>query len=142
DPVAIVLPPDPPGSLLAGLPQGKQLPKRVDRARAQGLKSTFTRLGNTRATGVTAAWHEAGTPFALLTWSREVIADCLRERPSKLALLTAGLDDDARLQALSALVAAAHAASFKLPSFKTEEQPRPVDLEQVSVLDGKPKLPL
>jgi len=142
DHVAIVLPKEPPGSLFAGLPQGKQLHKLVDRARAQGLKSTFTRLGNTRATGVTAAWHEAGTPFALLTWAREVIADCLRERPSKLALLTAGLDDDARLQALSALVAAAHAASFKLPSFKTEEQPRPVDLEQVSVLDGKPKLPL
>src|SRR5690606_27430726 len=32
--------------------------------------------------------------------------------------------------------------AFKLPSFKTDEQPRPIDLEQVSVLDAKARLPL
>src|SRR5690606_17427759 len=119
-----------------------QLHRLVDRARGQGLKSAFTRLANPRATGVTAALLDGTTPFALLTWARELIADCLRERPAKLALLTAGLDDDVRAEALSAIIAAAYAASFRLASFKTEEQPRPVDLSQVSVLDGKPKLPL
>jgi len=142
DHVAIVLPKEPPGSAFADLPQGKQLHKLLDRARAQGLKTVSTRLGNPRATGVTAALLDGATPFAVLNWAREVLADCLRERPAKLALLTAGLDQSARAQALSALVAAAHAASFKLPSFKTDEQPRPLDLEQVAVLDGKPKLPL
>lgn len=142
DHVAIVLPKEPPSSVFAELPLGRQLHKLIDRARAQGLKSTFTRLGNARATGVTAALVDGSTPFALLTWAREVIADCLRERPGKLALMSAGLDERARSEALSALVAAAHAASFKLPSFKTDEQPRPIDLEQVSVLDPKPKLPL
>src|SRR5690606_35139785 len=85
---------------------------------------------------------DGSTPFALLSWARELIADCLRERPAKLAVLSAGLGDDVRAQALSAVVAAAYAASFKLASFKTEEQPRPVDLELLTVLDGKPKLPL
>lgn len=142
DHVAIVLPKEPPGSVFADLPQGKQLHKLVDRAREQGLKSVFTRLDNARATGVTVTLVEGGAPFAMLTWARDVIADCLRERPAKLALLTAGLDDALRADALSALVAAAYAAAFKLPSFKTEEQPRPIELQHVSVLDGKPKLPL
>src|SRR5690606_28132239 len=78
-------------------------------------------------------------PFSLLTWARELVADCLRDRPAKLALLTAGLDDGIRTEAPSAIVSAAYAASFKLATFKTEEQPRPVDLEHVSVLDSKPK---
>jgi len=142
DHVAIVLPKEPSGSVFAELPLGRQLHKLIDRARAQGLKSAFTRLGNARATGVTATLLDGSTPFALLTWAREVIADCLRERPGKLALMSAGLDESNRREALSALVAAAHAASFKLPTFKTDEQPRPIELEQVSVLDAKPKLPL
>src|SRR5690606_28461739 len=86
DHVAMVLPKEPPGSAYADLPQGKQLHKLIDRARAQGLKSAFTRLGNSRATGVTAALLDGSTPFALLNWAREVLADCLRERPARLAL--------------------------------------------------------
>jgi len=142
DHLALVLPKEPPSALFTGLPQGKQLHKLVERARAQGVSRAFTRLGNARATGVTVALLEGATPFARLTWARELVADCLRERPAKLGLLTAGLDDDARAGALEAIVAAASAASFRLPSFKTEEQPRPIELEQVAVLDPKPKLPL
>lgn len=142
DHVAVVLPKEPPASAFGGLPQGKQLQKLVERARGQGLTRTSTRLANSRATGMTAALLDGATRFARLTWARELVADCLRERPAKLGLLTAGLDDDARAEALSAIVAAAHAACFKLPSFKTEEQPRPIELAQVTVLDSKPKLAL
>jgi len=142
DHVALVLPKEPPGALFARLPQGKQLHKLVERARAQGLNRTFTRLSNTRATGVTAALLDASTPFARLTWARELVADCLRERPAKLGVLTAGLDEEARASAVAAIVAAVQAAAFKLPTFKTEEQPRPIELEQVGVLDAKPRLPL
>ncbi len=142
DHLAIVLPKEPHSSVFADLPQGKQLHKLVDRARAQGLKSAFTRLSNARATGVTVALFDGSTTFAHLTWARELVADCLRERPAKMALLTAGLGDEARMDAAAAVAAAAHAAAFKLPSFKTEEQPRPVELEQLSLLDSKPKLPL
>ena len=142
DHLAIVLPKNPPGSVFADLPQSKQLLKLMQRARAQGLSRASSRLPNPRATGVTMAIVESTTPFAALTWAREVLADCLRDRPSKLGLLTAGLDESARMDALSHLVAAAHAAAFKLPSFKTDEQPRPIELEQVSLLDAKPRLPL
>lgn len=142
DHVAIVLPKEPSGSLFAALPQGKQLHKLIERAKGQGLNRTFSRLSNTRATGVTVALLEDSSAFAQLVWAREVIADCLRERPAKLALVTVGLDDDVRAQALASLVSAAYAACFRLPAFKTDEQPRPIELEHVSVLDSKPKLPL
>jgi leucyl aminopeptidase len=142
DHVAIVLPKEPPGSIYADLPQGKQLHKLIDRARGQGLARASTRLSNARATGVTAALLDGSTPFALLTWARELVADCLRERPAKLGVVTAGLDDTARSDALCAIIAAAYAASFKLPSFKTDEHPQPIELAHVAVLDPKPRLPL
>src|SRR5690606_20031253 len=100
DHLALVLPKEPSSAVFADLPQGKQLHKLVERARAQGLSRVFTRLGNARATGVTVALLEGSTPSARLTWARELVADCLRERPAKLGLLTAGLDDDARAGAL------------------------------------------
>ncbi|HEX7080090.1 MAG TPA: leucyl aminopeptidase family protein [Gammaproteobacteria bacterium] len=142
DHVAIALPKNPPAALLADLPQGKQLYKLLDRAKAQGLNRCSSRLTNARATGVTLATIEDGSPFAALTWAREVIADCLRDRPVKIGLLTAGLDEQARGAALSRLAAAAHAAAFRMPSFKTDDHPKPVELEQVVVLDAKPRLPL
>lgn len=143
DHVAIVLAKDAPSSALAHLPQGKQLQKLIERARSQGIQRVSSRLANPRATGVTVASVDAAaTPFAALTAARELIADCLREKPSKLGLLAVGFDDDRRSEMLGHLVAASHAAAFRLPSFKTEEQPRQADLEQVTLLDGRTKLSL
>jgi leucyl aminopeptidase len=142
DHLAIVVPKDSPSSAFAALPQGKQLHRLLERSRTQGGNRATSRLTNTRATGITIVVLDAATPFAALTWAREVVADCLRDRPGKLGILTAGLDDDARADALSWLVAATQAAAFKLPSFKTNDHPRPVELDSVSLLDVKPRVDL
>jgi leucyl aminopeptidase len=142
DHLVIVLPKNPPSSAFTGLPQGKQLHKLLQRSLAQGGNRATSRLSNSRGTGVTVAVLDAATPFAALTWAREVVADGLRDRPAKLGVLTAAIEETARAGALSGLVAAAQAAAFKLPSFKTDDHPRPVDLESLSLLDVRPRLEL
>ncbi|HEU4617455.1 MAG TPA: leucyl aminopeptidase family protein [Gammaproteobacteria bacterium] len=140
--MAIVLPKDPPQSSFAPLPQGPQLQKLLARAAGQGASRVSSRLSNSRATGITAATVEGKTAFGALTWAREVVADCLRERPASLGVVALGLEDDARSATLQRLVAAAAAAAFKLPSFKTDEHPRPIDLESLTLLDVKPRVDL
>lgn len=140
DHLAIVVPQDPPSALFASLPQGQQLHKLLSRACAQGAKRVSSRLSNNRATGLTVAVLEEGTPFASLSWAREVVADCLRERPATLGIVAVGLEDAKRAATLKHLAAAASAAAFKLPSFKTEDHPRPVELGSVTLLEAKPRI--
>ncbi|HEX5419604.1 MAG TPA: leucyl aminopeptidase family protein [Gammaproteobacteria bacterium] len=126
--------------MFASLPQGQQLHKLLSQGAAQGLKRVTSRFTNGHATGVTVAVLEDGTPFSALSWARELLADCLRERPATLGIAVLGLDDAVRVTTLKHLVAAASAAAFKLPSFKTEDHPRPVELESLTLLDVKPRL--
>ncbi|MBN1240399.1 MAG: leucyl aminopeptidase family protein [Gammaproteobacteria bacterium] len=142
DHVVIVVPKDPPASAFMSLPQGKQLHKLLERVRTQGGNRAMSRLTNVRATGVTIAMLDTGSAFGALTWAREVLVDALRDRPRKLGVLTAGLDEPARARTVGHIVAAAEAAAFKLPSFKTEDYPRQAELESVALLDVKPRIEL
>lgn len=145
DHLAILIPKSLSASALDALPNGKQLKKLLTRARGQGLGRVSTRLSNGRATGVTLSTLESArgmSTFALLTAARETLADCLRDRPAKLGVMIAGFDDDVAAEVLDAFIAATHAAAFKLPTYKTEEQPRAIDLASLAVLAAAPKLPL
>lgn len=139
DHLAIVVPDKPMPALLQSLPQGAQLKAAFDRA--GGKKPVAGRLDNGRATGVTLAPIEAGGPHAELSWARRLLADCLREQPAKLGVMTAGLDAAQRERALLAVAAAAAAAAFRLPSFKTtDERDRP--LRSLQLFAPKPRLRL
>jgi leucyl aminopeptidase len=140
--LAVVVPKDPAHSVFASIPQGQQLQKLLSRAAAQGSSRVSSRLSNSRATGVTVAIVEGRTAFAALTWARELIAECLRERPATLGVVVLGLADEDRTATLRRLATAAAAAAFRLPSFKTEDHPRPVELESLTLLDVKPRIDL
>jgi leucyl aminopeptidase len=142
DHLAVVVPKDPAHSLFASIPQGPQLQKLLARAAAQGASRASSRLSNSRATGVTVAMIEGRTAFAALTWARELIAECLRERPATLGIAVLGVGDEARAETLRCIAAAAAAAVFKLPSFKTEDHPRPIELESLTLLGVKPRIDL
>jgi leucyl aminopeptidase len=142
DHLAVVVPKDPAHSVFASIPQGQQLQKLLSRAAAQGSSRVSSRLSNSRATGVTVAIVEGRTAFAALTWARELIAECLRERPATLGVVVLGLADEDRTATLRRLATAAAAAAFRLPSFKTEDHPRPVELESLTLLDVKPRIDL
>jgi leucyl aminopeptidase len=113
------------GRELRQLPQGRQLAVLHARALRRGDDTVSTRASNARATAMTIAAYAPGSTFAVLSWARRVLAECLREKPRSLGVIFAGLTpDDARAAAL-ALAAAAAAAAFDLPAFKTAEPSRP-----------------
>jgi leucyl aminopeptidase len=141
DHVAIVLPSNPGTGLFRSLPQGKQLRQLLTQAARRDVKQTSSRLDNARGTGITAATFDESTAFATLTWARQVIAECLRDRPRRLGVVALGLGEEARARALLALVAAAEAAAFELPSFKTKKPAAP-RLGTLRLLAQQPRLDL
>lgn len=103
----------------ARLPLGRQIDRLLARAAKRDEHVVSTRADNSRATGVTAAVFDASSTFASLTWARKALRDCLRDKPASLAVVGAGLHSADERRALDAVVAAAHAAAFELPTYRT-----------------------
>ncbi|HEY5623963.1 MAG TPA: leucyl aminopeptidase family protein, partial [Gammaproteobacteria bacterium] len=125
-------------SELRRVPQAAQLVKLLRRS---GGKSVSTRLISARATALLLAPYSASSQFQSLSWAREVVATALRERPLKLGVVAVGLAEDARHAALTSLVAAAEAAAFELPSFKSDRK-RKRRLAHLTLFDCSSRLDL
>jgi len=142
DQLTIVLPQRPTAASFRSLPQGAQLAALYARSKNKHDALISTRLSNARATRVTAAAFTGGDPFTTLTWARKLVTEALKEHPAKMGLLVAGLDDPERERALLALVAAAKAAAFELPAFKTDKRPKHAKLRSLQILAATPRLDL
>jgi leucyl aminopeptidase len=113
-------------SKLARLPYGKALAPLLARATKNGDDFASSRAANPRATGLTAGTFSAAPGFTALTWAARAMRECLREKPRTLGVAFAGLDAAAARTAAESLAAAAGAAAFALPEFKSSSKtPRP-----------------
>jgi leucyl aminopeptidase len=110
------------GAGLGRLPYGKPLAAALVRARRSGAEFASSHAANARATGLTAATFAAEPGFAALAWAAKAIRECLRDKPRSLGIVLVGLDAGAERVAAESLVAAAHAAAFALPAFKSRKQ--------------------
>ena len=111
---------------LARLPNGKTLLPLLARATKNGDDFATSRAANARATGLTVGTFGAKPGYAALTWAAKAVRECLRDKPRALGVALVGLDDSATRVAAESLVAAASAAAFALPEFKSPTQaPRP-----------------
>ena len=141
DHLLIVLPTKPPGALFRKLPQGDQLKRLLTKAKAAKADHASSRLGNSRATGLTIATATEGTPFHQLAWARKLMTQCRREQIGGLGILVLGMQEEQRQAILRNLIAAAEASAFELPSFKSEKQPRTL-LKSVKILASQPRVDL
>jgi leucyl aminopeptidase len=116
DHILVVVPAKPSAKVLQKIPHGVQLKKLLTRAGGEFVSS---RLGNAKATGITLAAVTGTVPFEQLTWARRIVAECRRDNPGSLGIFAVGLDEDRRKSVLRSVVAAAEAAAFELPSFKS-----------------------
>ena len=109
---------------LQKFPQARQLGVLLTRAHHRGDDFASSRLSNARATGVTVAEYSAKATFAALNWARRVVAECTRDKPATLGIAFADvLSESEASAARSALVSAAAAAAFNLPTFKSADAP-------------------
>jgi hypothetical protein len=105
---------------LQKFPLGRQLGALLARARERGDDFATSRVSSARATGITVAAYSSKSAFAALSWARRVVAECTREKPATLGIAFAdGLSEPDVSVARAALVSAAAAAAFTLPTFKT-----------------------
>ncbi len=105
---------------LARLPHGKQLATLLRRATKNDGELLSTRAANARATGLTVGTFAAASRFSALTWAAKAVRECLREKPRTLGIALVGLADTDRRSAAESLLAAAGAAAFALPAFKSD----------------------
>ena len=108
---------------LARLPYGKQLVALLKRATKNGDELSSSRAANARATGLTVCRFASAPGFAALTWAAKAIREVSREKPRALGIVVVGLDERDERAAVESLLAAAAAAAFALPSFKSGKKP-------------------
>jgi leucyl aminopeptidase len=123
---------------LRDLPAGAGLQRLLARRSKSQPCMVSTRLDNRRATGVSLATFRPQSAFATLTWARETIAECLRQRAGTLGLLVQGLEADDAAAARHALIAACEAVAFRLPEFKTTPPAERVDLTRLVLFSHAP----
>jgi len=121
---------------LKKLPQGRQLDALLARARERSDDFASSRVSNARATGLTVAAYSPGSAFAALSWARRVVAECTRDKPATLGVAFAdGLSESDASAARAALVSAAAAVAFSLPTFKSSDAPP--SLSTLRLIDQK-----
>jgi leucyl aminopeptidase len=123
------------------LPHGKQL--ATLRARAVKNRDDFasSRAPNSRATGLTVGTFTVERGFAALSWAAKAVRESVRDKPRSLGIAFAGLRADAERAAADSLLAAAGAAAFALPAFKSES-PRAARLATVRLFGAREPIDL
>lgn len=111
-------------SAIARLPNGRQLQSLLRRAKRNGNDFACTRLANPRATGITIGAFDASHAFPALTWAAKAIRESLRDKPRSLGVVLAGFEDSVERSVAESVLAAANAAAFALPEFKSAAKAR------------------
>jgi len=124
---------------MARLPHGSMLKQRMKAARHKlAADSPFhTILPNTQGTRISLLVIDpAQSAFELLTQARKTIAHQRNPAPTMLGLACFGLDAKQAERACEALIAAALAADFTMPDFKSKREPA-VRLKQIRIYGYK-----
>ncbi|MGW8370542.1 MAG: hypothetical protein ACWGPN_17915, partial [Gammaproteobacteria bacterium] len=141
DHLIAVLPENPRPSVFRELPKPTYLKRLYGRSAKTRHQNVTTFLDNKRGTAITLAAHNPSQRFATLTWARKVIAECERIKTGRIGIVACGFDTDDRESILTALVAAADAAAFKLPTFKSGKS-QSKSMKTLKLLGVAPRLSL
>ena len=124
DQLLLILPERIPASLWKQLPEGPKLQAAMRRRGADAVPALCTRLGNRKLTLVAGARLAAdATAFEQLTLARKLVASVTSEKGGSLGITVLGFDAAAAASIARNVVAAALAAAFPLPAFKSRISP-------------------
>ncbi len=124
DQLLVILPKRPSARHWRQVPQGSKLQSLLRKRAATEVPALETRLPNKRQTLVVAATVAAdATAFEQLTLARKLVAAATSEKAGCLGILVVGFDATTKESLAKAACAAALAAGFTLPSFKSKPPP-------------------
>jgi leucyl aminopeptidase len=124
DQLLLILPAKPSKSDFGKLPQGAKM-QAVYRKHLAGATPAFTtRLANKKQTLVVAGTvAAAASTFEQLTLGRKLVAAATGHKAGSLGICAVGFDAERQGELVNNVLAAALAAAFKLPAFKSKAEP-------------------
>jgi len=139
DQLLLILPAKPSRTVFGKLPQGAKL-QAVFRKHAAGSTPAFTtRLGNKKQTLVVAGTIAANaSTFEQLTLGRKLVTAATSQKAGCLGICAVGFDTAAQTTLVKNVLAAALAAAFKLPSYKSK--PKPASIRSIRLLGVEQKI--
>ena len=138
DQLLLILPAKPTGTVFGKLPQGARM-QAVYRKHAAGSTPAFTtRLGNKKQTLVVAGTIAAdASTFEQLTLGRKLVAAATSQKAGCVGICAVGFDTAAQTNLVKNILAAALAAAFRLPSYKSEPEPESIKTIRLLGMDEK-----
>jgi len=127
DQLLIVLPKKIPATLWKRIPQGTKLQALMKRAKTGSVPLLSSRVNNARQTAIhIGTVADTDGVFEQLTLARKMVAPALAEKPGVLGIWIAGFDDAKQAMLARCMTAAALAAAFPLPAFKSKPPAAPI----------------
>jgi leucyl aminopeptidase len=124
DHLLVVLPARVPAPLWRMLPQGARVQALMRRGTKGAVPAVRTRVNNKRQTAMYVASAKASAEtFDSLSFARKMVAAATTEKAGTLGIWVLGFDADETERLVSHLVAAALAAAYVMPTFKSEAPP-------------------
>jgi leucyl aminopeptidase len=138
DSLLLVVPEGAKTSVWRSLPQGENLQTAAKRRVAGSTPALTTRLANKRQTlvigGMLSATSDA---FEQLSFARKMVAAATAEKAGCLGICVHGFDDDAQVTIARNVLAAALAAGFAMPAYKSKPVPDTIRSIRLVGLDSK-----
>jgi leucyl aminopeptidase len=124
DQLLLILPTKPPQKLWSTVPQGNKVRALQKRRPSASVPEITTRLPNKRQTAVHVGTLKSGIDaFEQLAFAKKMLAAALSEKPGCIGIWVLGFDTSQQRIIVERMAAAALAASFPLPQFKSDTKP-------------------
>ena len=141
DHLLLVLPAKIPAALWRKIPQGSKVQALMRRKAPGKTPAISTRINNKRQTALHVGTMEADvSAFEALTFGRKMVAAALSEKAGTIGIWVLGFDTETQGLIVARVTAAALAAAWSMPTFKTGPQTKKIKSIKVVGLDQQTDL--
>jgi leucyl aminopeptidase len=138
DQLIVVVPHKQDAAIWRKIPQGNKLKDLIRTRVANSVPAGVTRLNNGKQTRVILAIHpKKADAFERLTFSRNIVASACEEKPGTIAILAVGFEAKKQKKVVTNVTAAALAAAFVMPEFKSKPTRSPIRSIRILGLDDR-----
>ena len=133
DHLLLILPRKVPVALWRRIPQGSKLQELMRRGVPGKVPATTTRINNKRQTALHLGTIDAdASAFEALTFGRKMVAAALTEKAGTIGIWVSGFATREQKSLVARLTAAALAAAYSMPAFKSD--PRPAKIKSLKII--------
>ena len=139
DQLILILPDKPTAAHFQKIPQGSKMLQVLRKHAASAIPAFTTRLANKRQTLVVGGTIAAdASTFEQLTLGRKLVAAACTQKAGCLGICVIGFDSSTQATLCNNILAAALAAAFILPAYKSEVAPATINSIRLLGMDERP----